>query len=268
MYAATLMRSLPGYETNHGFATVEYLIFIMIQLNPLTVPYVNFFILKCTTIRLGLSVGIWGTKNRNANEMECPSYRAIMAIAKCFPPVGINYGKHGFPIGFFNARTKCEHKDGHCCPWKMEEGRFLASALLIFSWVCAKLSIPVIVSCFGGTTACAPLFRALKQGLDEFSGGIYSGIMTRFLHLIEEGTHVSNLVLRRRLTWLDPMKQVSGGDFIISDDVDGGDWGKEVLCVADISYRFSCSISNFVELSIVIFTQLYILYVLLHNYLR
>ena len=75
---------------------------------------------------------------------------------------------------------------------------------------------PVIVSCFGGTAACAPLFTALKQGLDEFAGGIYSGIMNQFLHLIEEGTHVSNLVLRRRLTWLDPMKQVSGGDSIIT----------------------------------------------------
>ena len=176
MYAVTLMRSLPGYDTNHGFATVEYLIFIMIQLNPQTVPYVNFFILKCTTIRLRLRGGIWGTKNRNENEMECPSYRAIMAIAKCFPPVGINYGKHGFPIGFFNARTKCEHtKEGHCCPWTVKEGQFLASALLIFSWVCAKLSIPVIISCFGGTAACAPLFRALKQGLGEFAqGGEYS----------------------------------------------------------------------------------------------
>jgi hypothetical protein len=141
-----------------------------------------------------------------------------MAIVKCFPPVGINYGKHGFPIGFFNARTKCEHtKEGHCCPWTVKEGQFLASALLIFSWVCAKLGIPVIVSCFGGTTECAPLFRALKQGLGEFArGGSTASNTNRFLHLIEEGTHVSNLVLRRRLTWMDPKKQVSVGDSMLT----------------------------------------------------
>ena len=224
-------------------------------------PCVNLFILKCTTIRLGLSVGIWGTKNRHENEMECPSYRAIMAIAKCFPPVGINYGKHGFPIGFFNARTKCEHtKEGHCCPWTVKEGQFLASALLIFSWVCAMLGIPVIVSCFGGTAACAPLFRALKQGLDEFAGGIYSGIMNRFLHLIEEGTHVSNLVLRRRLTWLDPMEQVSGGDSIITTMWMEEIGGKRCRLSIGVGRHFiDCCQLSFHSMS---FSS----YVLLHNY--
>jgi hypothetical protein len=120
---------------------------------------------------------------------------------------------------------------------------------LIFSWVCAKLSIPVIVSCFGGTAACAPLFRALEHGLDEFDGCKYSGIMNQFLHLIEEGTHVSNLVLRRRLTWSDPMKQVSGGDSIITTMWMEEMGGKRCRLPIGVTTLYLIAISNFVELS-------------------
>jgi hypothetical protein len=55
---------------------------------------------------------------------------------------------------------------------------------------------------------------ALEQGLSEFDGGKYSGIMKKYVDLIKEGAHVSNLVFRRRLTWIDPKVQVSGGDAI------------------------------------------------------
>ena len=74
------MRAVPGYETNHGYATVEYMIWIMIQLNPTRVPYIMFFILKCTTIRLGLSVGVWGTTNHGKDPMQYSSFCAIVAI--------------------------------------------------------------------------------------------------------------------------------------------------------------------------------------------
>jgi hypothetical protein len=100
MFDSKLIRSIPGYETKHGYATIEYVIWLMIQINPSPVPYVTFLILKCTTIRLGLSVGIRGTSNNGANPMECPSYRAIMAIARCFSqPAGINYGNVVYHLG-------------------------------------------------------------------------------------------------------------------------------------------------------------------------
>ena len=179
----------------------------MIQINPSMVPYATFLILKWTTIRLGLSVGIWGTSNHCANPMECPSYRAIMATARCFSqPTGINYGKHGLPIGCFNARTKFVHtKDGHCYLWTIQEEQFLADILYIFCWVCATINIPVIIPCFGGT---AP-FRAFKHALKEFNGGKYQTLMRKYVHLVPDGTRVPNIVLRRRLTWRNPHEQVS-----------------------------------------------------------
>jgi hypothetical protein len=209
-FAAGLMRNVTGYETDHRYATVEYLIWLMIQLNSSWVPYVMLLILKCTTIWLEISVGIWGTCNVGADPMQCPSYRAILAITKWFPQVGINYGKWGFPFWCFNARTLCKHDEkGHCHIWSIEEGRFLASVLCIFSWVCAKIGIPIIIPCFGGTQACVPFFHSFKEALMIFDGTAYSTMMTRYVHCVSEGTHVSNMSLRRCITWKSIEEQVS-----------------------------------------------------------
>ena len=174
----------------------------MIQLNPKRVPYIMFMILKCTTIRLGLSVGIWGTSNPGADPTQCPSYVAIKAIDKCFPRVeGINYGRNDLRFGCFNSRTICKHDPkGHCLVWTIEEGKFLAAVLCIFSWVCAMIGIPIIFPCFGGTSACDPFFTAFKQVLQEFYGSVYASIMKRYVHYVPDGTHVSNLRLRLRAT--------------------------------------------------------------------
>ena len=61
--AAGLMRQILDYDSCHGFSTVNYFIWLMIQLKPADVPYIPILILKCLTIRLGLSLGNWGMLN-------------------------------------------------------------------------------------------------------------------------------------------------------------------------------------------------------------
>jgi len=48
--AAGLMRQITGYDSGHSFSTVNYFIWLMIQLKPNVVPYVPILILKCITI--------------------------------------------------------------------------------------------------------------------------------------------------------------------------------------------------------------------------
>jgi hypothetical protein len=162
------------------------------------------------TIWLGISVGIWGTSNIGADPMQCPSYRAILAIAKCFPQSGINYGKQGLPFGCFNDTTICKHDEkGHCHKWTIKDGCFLATVLCMFCWVCAMLGIPVIIPCFGGTQACDPFYKAFKEALQMFVGSAYFSTMSRYVHCVSEGTHVSNLALRQGITWPSINQQVS-----------------------------------------------------------
>jgi hypothetical protein len=65
-----------------------------------------------------------------------------------------------------NARSLCAiDGEGHCDKWTIEESRFASSILVIVCWVCAKIGIPVVLPCFGGTAACAKFFKAFTKAI-------------------------------------------------------------------------------------------------------
>jgi hypothetical protein len=71
------------------------------------------------------------------------------------------------------------------------------------------LGIPVIFPCGGGSDACDPFYKAFEEALQMFVGSAYFSMMSRYVHCVLEGTHVSNLSLRYRLTWPSIEQQVS-----------------------------------------------------------
>lgn len=207
-FAASLMREHDGYQTPHGYATIEYVIFVMSQLSTST-PFTMFMSLLCTSVSKGVSVGIWGTNDPGVNPMLCPTYRVISAMAKILPHSGINYGNRGFPFGCFNARTTCVHDDdGHCLAWTILEAEFIAFLLTILGFVCGVMGIPLMFFDMGGAGS-RRLYSSLNLALSLFQGGKYQGIMDQYFHIFPHGTHASNVIVRRRGPWRTEVIQVS-----------------------------------------------------------
>ena len=86
-----MMQKVPGYDTGHGFSTVNYFIWLMIQLKLDDVSFVPILVLKCITIWIGLSLGNWGMLNPNSDLHEYPSYISGLALAKVFSHSSINF---------------------------------------------------------------------------------------------------------------------------------------------------------------------------------
>ena len=172
-------------------------------------PCVMFMSLKCTSVRKGVSVGIWGTNDPGVDPMLCPTFRVINAMANILPHTGINFGNRGFPFGCLNARTTCAHDDkGHCLDWTILEAEFIAFLLTILGFVCGMMGVPVMYFDMGGAGS-RRLYSRLKLALSLFIGGKYRPIMEQYVHCFPSGTHASNAVVRRRGPWRTPEQQVS-----------------------------------------------------------
>jgi hypothetical protein len=207
-FAASLMREHDGYQTPHGYATIDYVIFVMSQLSTST-PFAMIMSLLCTSVSKGVSVGIWGTNDPGVNPMLCPTFRVINAMANILPHSGINYGNRGFPFGCFNARTTCAHDDnGHCLAWTIQEAEFIAFLLTILGFVCGMMGIPIMIFDMGGAGS-RRLYSSLNLALRLFQGGKYQGIMDQYFHIFPHGTHASNVLVRRRGPWRTEEIQVS-----------------------------------------------------------
>ncbi len=70
-------------------------------------------IMKCPTIRVGISTECFTFQNDGVDVEECPSHRASMAVSDTLPSPGILYG-NGMTFLVTNARILCQSKNGHC----------------------------------------------------------------------------------------------------------------------------------------------------------
>jgi hypothetical protein len=136
--AAKKMRMLPGYSTDpHRYVTVNYFIWLMLQLDPQLVSYIPILILKCTTIRLDLSLANWGAMIIGSNPNECPSFVAGVAISEVLARSTnnmINFGT-GFSFAALCARTVCQNDgNGHCDAWSRDEAAFGGPLMGIFGY--------------------------------------------------------------------------------------------------------------------------------------
>ena len=210
--ASKKMRMLPGYRTDpHRFATVNYYIWIMLQLDPQLVSYVPILILKCTTIRLRLSLANWGAMKVGSNPNECPSFVAGTAISEVFARNTnntINFGT-GQSYAAMCARTVCQNNgDGHCDAWTSSEAAFGAPVIRIFTNVCARMNIPAIVICLGGRGGCEPFFNKYAEERMLFRGTCDEDIMRHRVHVVDNGMHFSTLTYWQYRMWSRIYKQV------------------------------------------------------------
>jgi hypothetical protein len=80
-----------------------------------------------------------------------------------------------------------------------DRGLFSCSPPDFFSFVCARLGIPVFFPNFGGTGACSEIvFQRETIKADEYDE--HCDVFNRFISIEEKGTHLSNLGLRRQTT--------------------------------------------------------------------
>jgi hypothetical protein len=157
---------------------------------------------KCPTIRLGISDECFLYCNPDANMNECPSFRATNACSDALPPTGIDYG-NGLHFCVTNARIICKSKKGHCDKWTVEEGKMMASILIIYLRVIISWEISSVIFNLGGTRASVSFFDAFDEMLDTLSLAD-----KKFVRVKKDGTHVSNFDWRRSEVWKKPEDQI------------------------------------------------------------
>ena len=133
---------------------------------------------------------------------ECPSFRATNACSDALPPTGIDYG-NGLRFCVTNARIICKSKKGHCDKWTVEEGKMMASILIIYIRVIISWEFSCVIFNLGGTSASVPFFDAFDETL-----GTLSSAEKKFVRVMKDGTHVSNFDWRRLEVWKEPEEQI------------------------------------------------------------
>ena len=116
--AANLMHQSKFYKTCRDY--VEYRIYLLVTCDPTKSMHHVELIMKCPTIRLGISVECFMYRNDGVDMDECPSYRGTSAVLDALPFSGIDYG-NGMTFSVTNARILCRSKDGHCEEWSEVE---------------------------------------------------------------------------------------------------------------------------------------------------
>ena len=97
---ASTMRSFPGYVLCRTLT--EWLIYLIVNLEPKLNSHVIFTIAKCTTVWLELSMEAFTYTNPSANLCKSPSVSAQVAFSDTIGSCGLNY-HNNMCLGWINA---------------------------------------------------------------------------------------------------------------------------------------------------------------------
>jgi hypothetical protein len=103
-WAAKVMRDSQWYSICRDY--VEYRIFLLVTCDTASMMHHVELIMKCPTIRLGISTEGFTYQNDGGVVEECPSHCASMAVSDSLPSPGISYG-NGVNFLVTNARILC-----------------------------------------------------------------------------------------------------------------------------------------------------------------
>ena len=172
------MRTLPAYKARRDY--IERPIWTLVGIDPSQVTHHAEAVVKCPTIRLGVSDECFTYCNAGANMNECPSFRATHACSDGVPPTGIDYG-NGLTFCVANARIICKSKNGHCHKWTILEGKMMAGILIVYVCVIVCWEITCVIFNLGRTQKghlC--VWRRLAHTCLISTGGIHmSGVHQR-----------------------------------------------------------------------------------------
>ncbi len=149
-WAAKLMRESQWYSMRQDH--VEHRIYLLVTCDPASMMHHVELIMKCHTIRLGISTECFTYQNDGVDVEDCPSHGASMAVSDTLPSPGISYG-NGMTFLVMNAWILCRSKNGHCDEWTILEAEKMSFFLMIYIMVLNHYQISTMILNFGGTNA-------------------------------------------------------------------------------------------------------------------